>query len=174
MEYKKSAIDLTDLAIGVMVLGFTVAIGVRILVLFSSSRVTDLGTNTVTNETTPATDAGDRLAQTWVKEVSSILNISDGTTVPTTNYTTTISSTTGEGTVTFAPTSAYNGSNVRVTYDVYNLTDEQYALPQDAATGLAEYGNWFDIIVIVGIAGVILSLIFMSFGRSSSAGDVGY
>jgi len=40
-----------------------------------------------------------------------------------------------------------------------------YNLADDAATGIAEYGNWFKIIVIVGVAAVVLSLIFMAFGR---------
>ena len=46
-----------------------------------------------------------------------------------------------------------------------------YNLSDDAATGLAEYGNWFKIIVIVGVAAVILALIFMAFGnREQSPG----
>lgn len=90
MQYKKSAVDLTDLALGIVVLGIVVAVGATILV-----------------------------------------NVRD------TNTTDTIA---------------------------YNLAD-------DAATGLAEYGNWFKIIVIVGVAAVILALIFMAFGRG--AGSVG-
>ena len=46
----------------------------------------------------------------------------------------------------------------------YNVSDK-------AALGLGEYGNWFKILVIVGIAAVILSLIFMAFGRRG--GSVG-
>lgn len=90
MQYKKSAVDLTDLALGIVVLGIVVSVGATILV-----------------------------------------NVRDTNT---------------EGTVS------------------YNLAD-------DAATGLAEYGNWFKIIVIVGVAAVILALIFMAFGRG--AGSVG-
>ena len=88
--YKKSAVDLTDLALGIVVLGIVVSVGATILV-----------------------------------------NVRD------TNTASSIS---------------------------YNLAD-------DAATGLAEYGNWFKIIVIVGVAAVILALIFMAFGRG--AGSVG-
>ena len=52
-----------------------------------------------------------------------------------------------------------------------NTTDSvSYNLANDAATGLAEYGNWFTIIVIVGIAAVIISLIFLAFGRRSGGG----
>ena len=95
LEYKKSAVDLTDLAIGIVVLGIVVSVGATILI-----NVRDTNTGTTTNI-------------------------------------------------------AYNLSN-------------------SAAVGLAEYGNWFKIIVIVGVAAVILSLIFMAFGGRSSQGSVGY
>ena len=52
--------------------------------------------------------------------------------------------------------------NVRDTSTDYNTP---WNLSDQAATGLAEYGNWFKIIVIVGVAAVVLSLIFMAFGR---------
>ena len=90
LEFKKSAVDLTDLAIGIVVLGIVVSIGATILL------------------------------------------------------------------------------NVR---DTNTANDTAYNLADAAATGLAEYGNWFDIIVIVGIAAVILALIFMAFGRSGT--DIG-
>jgi len=57
--------------------------------------------------------------------------------------------------------------NVR---DTNTENDTAYNLAGSAATGLAEYGNWFDIIVIVGVAAVILSLIFMAFGRRAGGG----
>jgi len=90
MQYKKSAVDLTDLALGIVVLGIVVSVGATILV------------------------------------------------------------------------------NVRDTNDADTVS---YNLADDAATGLAEYGNWFKIIVIVGVAAVILALIFLAFGRG--AGSVG-
>ena len=83
---KKSAVDLTDLAIGIVVLGIVVSVGATVLI-------------NVRDTNTPSTTA-------------------------------------------------------------YNLADK-------AAVGIAEYGNWFKIIVIVGVAAVVLSLIFMAFGRSS-------
>lgn len=52
--------------------------------------------------------------------------------------------------------------NVR---DTNTVDDTAYNLANSAAEGLAEYGNWFDIIVIVGVAALILALIFMAFGR---------
>ena len=53
--------------------------------------------------------------------------------------------------------------------DTNVVDDTAYNLADAAATGLAEYGDWFDIIVIVGIAAVIIALIFMAFGRGSSS-----
>ena len=86
---KNSAVDLTDLALGIVILGIVVTIGATIL-----TQVRDTNTS--------------------------------GTTA-------------------------------------YNLAD-------DATTGIAEYGNWFKIIVIVGVAAVVLSLIFMAFGGSRGGG----
>ena len=105
MEYKRSAVDLTDLAIGIVVLGIVVTIGATIL-----------------------------------------LNVRD------TNFTDTA------------------GCNATVTTDC----DSAWQLADSAATGIAEYGNWFDIIVIVGVAAVILSLIFMAFGRREGQGGMAY
>ena len=93
MQMKKSAVDLTDLAIGIVVLGIVVTVGATILI-----------------------------------------NVRDTNT---------------------------SGSTA------YNLAD-------DAATGIAEYGNWFKIIVIVGVAAVVLSLIFMAFGRRAGGGGTTY
>jgi len=93
LELKKPAVDLTDLAIGIVVLGIVVSVGANVLINVRN-------TNTA-NDT------------------------------------------------------------------AYNLADK-------AATGLAEYGNWFKIIVIVGVAAVILSLIFMAFGRRSASGGMTY
>jgi hypothetical protein len=52
--------------------------------------------------------------------------------------------------------------NVR---DTNTANSTPWNVSDKAATGLAEYGNWFKIIVIVGVAAVVLSLIFMAFGR---------
>ena len=98
---KKPAVDLTDLAIGIIVLGIVVSIGATIL-----------------------------------------LNVRD------TNYV--LSATCND------------------TSGIHTGCDTAYNLADSAASGLAEYGNWFDIIVIVGVAAVILSLIFMAFGRTGS------
>ena len=110
MKMKKSAVDLTDLAIGIVVLGIVVTIGANILL-----NVRD------TN---------------YVEAPSCGQNATGGTTDPT-----------------------------------YTECGHAYDLAESAATGIAEYGNWFDIIVIVGVAAVILSLIFMAFGRAGSGGS---
>ena len=88
-ELTKPAVDLTDLAIGIVVLGIVVSVGATILI-----------------------------------------NVRDTNT---------------SGTA------------------AYNISDK-------AAAGLLEYGNWFKILVIVGVAAVVLSLIFMAFGRSNQGG----
>lgn len=107
LEMKKSAVDLTDLAIGIVVLGIVVSIGATIL-----------------------------------------LGVQDAT-----NYVETATCNTTSGIYTGCP---------------------DYELAGSAATGLAEYGNWFDIIVIVGVAAVILSLIFLAFGRRDGQGSMAY
>ncbi len=105
MKHKNSAVDLTDLAVGILVLGIVVTIGASIL-----------------------------------------LNVRD------TNV---------------------DGS---LNCNAVNRTDcgHAYDLADSAATGIAEYGNWFDIIVIVGVAAVILSLIFMAFGRNEGQTSLSY
>lgn len=63
------------------------------------------------------------------------------------------------------------GANVLINVRNTNTAgDTAYNLADDAATGLAEYGNWFKTIVIVGVAAVVLSLIFMAFGRRGAGG----
>jgi len=93
MELKKSAVDLTDLAIGIVVLDIVVSVGATILI------------------------------------------------------------------------------NVR---DTNTASSVSYNLADDAATGIAEYGNWFKIIVIIGVAAVVLSLIFMAFGRRAGGAGTTY
>lgn len=114
MEMKKSAVDLTDLAVGIIVLGIVVSIGASVML-----NVRD------TNNKVPTAGCG--------------LNATGGTTNP--------------------------------TYDQCNTA---WQLGDKAATGLAEFGNWFNIIVIVGVAAVILSLIFMAFGKREGQGSLQY
>ena len=65
------------------------------------------------------------------------------------------------------------GANVLINVRNTNTSgDTAYNLADDAAVGLAEYGNWFKTIVIVGVAGLVLAILFMAFGgRSGSTSD---
>lgn len=171
MQKRKTAIDLTDLAIGILILGITVSIGTRILIAQRDNRLTELDTFVTANESlTTVTEAGENLANRWVVSIDSCLNQTDNVVIGTANYTTSINPLNGVGTVTGAVTSNYNNTNWNCTYTSYNISRPDWALPDAAATGIAEFGNWFDIIVIVGIAGVILSLIFLAFGRKGDEG----
>ena len=164
MQIKKSAVDLTDLALGIIVLGVVVSIGAVLLVNYRDARLSDLHTFTVANESTFLNNTGDRLSQFYVKSVDSCINGTSNTVIPSTNYTVTID-TSGYATLKNATVSSYNVANC--TYTSYNTSQADYALADDAATGIGEFGNWFKIITIVGVASVVLALIFMAFGRRS-------
>ena len=103
MEYKmqKSGVDLTDLAIGIVVLGIVVSVGATVLVNVRDTNVSNTA---------------------WC-----------------------------------------NATTQDACGAAYNVADA-------AAVGLAEYGNWFKIIVIVGVAAVVLSLIFLAFGGRQGGG----
>jgi len=162
MKTKQNAVDLTDLAIGILVLGIVVTIGSSILVSVRDSTLTDLDTVSTVNEATTFEQAGDQLAVTWGKSVDACMNTTSGQTILAGNYTATLDDF-GVFTVQNATTTEWEA--VSCNYTTYDTTRADWALPNDAATGIAEYGNWFDIIVIVGIAGLILSLIFLAFGN---------
>src|SRR3990172_5257396 len=65
------AIDLTGLAIGIIVLGIVVSMGAIILVGVRDARLTDLDEVTTNNETTFINQTTDTLANTWGKSVDS-------------------------------------------------------------------------------------------------------
>lgn len=170
-EYiKKPAIDLTDLAIGIIMLGIVVSIGATILITQRDARLTELDSVTTSNETIAASDGGTDLTYGWVNSFGTITNATGGETVASGNYTTATGNG-GVGTVTFLGASTYNESDVNVTYSWYNTSRPDWALANDAAIGIGEYGNWFKIIVIVGVAALVLSIIFMAFGRNNAAGE---
>ena len=180
MEKRNTAVDLTDLALGILILGITVSIGVTILTGVRDSTLSDLPVRIVLNETNTSTVtdvAGSEweLTNGWGKEVTYCHNatgLGSGV-IGTGNYTVNVDAfgnmevvnTTME-----AQTVSWNCS-----YTHYDTTEAQWSLPNSAAIGLGEYGNWFDIIIIVGIAGLILSLIFLAFGnRGQEAAGVSY
>jgi len=174
---RKSAVDLTDLALGIVILGITVAIGSRMLIVYRDNRLTDLSTFNQNNQTITASDGNPEIStptDSWVSGLTRVANATGGdAVVPTSNYTATI--TNGNLNLDFIGTSPWNATSVNLTYSAYNTSNPQWDLPNDAAIGLAEYGNWFDIIVIIGVAGVILSLIFLAFnsGGGMGGGDGG-
>lgn len=163
---RKQAVDLTELAIGIITLGIAVTIGIIVLLGVRDSRLTDLSVVTTNNETTHPTAAGNyTLNQTWGIGVSLVTNSTDTTTIASGNYTVQVSGV--DGSIRIVNASDYLGEvAANVTYTWYNTSSNaDWGLADDAATGLAEYGNWFNVIVIVGIAAVVLSLIFLAFGR---------
>ena len=166
---KKNAVDLTDLAVGILVLGIVVTIGANILLGVRDSSFNGLPTSTTANETVDTTTGSDTFANTWVSSTSATcINASNAAAVSSGNYTITVDAVSGVGTITNATTTAEYRYPWNCTYTTKDTTQADWALANDAATGIAEYGNWFDIIVIVGVAAVILSLIFLAFGRAAS------
>lgn len=173
LEHKKAAVDLTALAIGIVVLGIAVSIGAVIIKGVGNSQITNAATYQVANESFSPTTAGAGLSQTWVKSIDTVYNTTGGQTLSSGNWTQSINSDSGVATLTNSTCLLNAGSSCtawKVTYTVYNTSDVRYAVPTKAVAGLGEYGNWFEILVIVGIAAVVLSLIFMAFGKSSGEG----
>ena len=168
MQLKKQAIDLTDLAVSIIVLGVVVTIGSLILINMRDTRLTELSTQLITNETVTAT--GDYFSNTWYKSLLNCLNGTDLQVVSSGNYTITPNSIDGSAYFTNA-TSSYNATTFRCSYYIYDTNRSDWSLANDSAIGLGEYGNWFKIITIVGVAAVVLAIIFMAFGRGS--GSVG-
>jgi len=163
-KIKKAVVDLTDLALSILVMGFVVSIGAYTLITHRNSRLTSLPTTITSNETTFINGTTDILANTWVKSVDACINATSNETIATGNYTATVDD---FGYVTIDNLTATNYNDAKCTYTWYNTSQADWALANDAAVGIAEYGNWFKIIVIVGVAAVVLSLIFMAFGQRS-------
>jgi hypothetical protein len=172
MKNKKSAIDLTDLALGIIVLGIVVSIGAVILTNVRDTRLDNLPVDSTTVAFLGSNTTGTSLGNPYFKGFTSLTNTSNTSqAVPASNYTVSaVNPVTGKATLTIKG-ATWNGVNVTATYDSYDTTQADYALADEAATGLGEYGNWFSIIVIVGVAAVIIALIFLAFGKG--AGSVG-
>ena len=168
IKLKNQAVDLTDLALGIIVLGVVVSVGATILINVRDSRLTDLSTVRTINETTFINSSADTFSNTWVKSLDACINGTGGEVIQSGNWTFSISSANGVGTLSNATAANWPAANC--TYTWYNTSGAQWDLPNKAAVGIGEYGNWFKIIVIVGVAAVVLSLIFMSFGRKEGSG----
>ena len=177
MQKRNTAVDLTDLAIGILILGIVVNIGVNVLLKLRDSTLTDLAILTTNNETTLAVnETGASLDNTWVAGITEVTNSTTTEVILAGNYTLSVSPVDGVGTITYAGSSLGwpNNTAWNVTYTTYDTTEPSWLLANNAALGIAEYGNWFDIIVIVGIAGLILALIFLAFGNRGQEASVSY
>lgn len=167
-------IDLTGIALGIIVLGVTVTIGVVVLSNMRNNSLTSLPTYQVANETlTTVTASGEILSNPWVVSVNTCINATTSSVIPTTNYTYTSDAVLGYTTV-YSTGGLSNNSNWKCSYTRYNTSDPRWATADSAATGLGEYGNWFKILVIVGVAALVLGIIFMAFGsggNNSSSGS---
>jgi len=174
MKTQKSAIDLTDLALGIVVLGVVVSIGAVILVNLRDAKLTELSTYYTTNEQLDfgSGTSSKVLANSWFKQINNVTNASDGDLLLTGNYSTTVD---GFGKATVANLTNTYPYTWNVTYTSYNVSSRtDYTLADDASVGIGEFGSWFKIIAIVGIAAVILALIFTAFGGRNNAGSVSY
>lgn len=178
-KIRHSALDLTDLAIGIVVLGIAVSIGSVVLITTRDSRLTSTTTTARGNEAiTSGLDTGAALTYTWVESVTDCYNTSGTYLINSANYTVSISALDGTATITNATGEPELANSDGVSawtcnYTTYDTNQSDWAVANDAAVGIAEYGNWFKIIVIVGIAGLVLSLIFLTFGRSAVGGSGG-
>jgi hypothetical protein len=166
LETKKSAVDLTELAIGIVTLGIIVSIGSVIIVKQRDTHFDELTTARTNNETITASGSATQLSHYWGKSVIAVTNSTPTSgAIDSANYTTAVNDN-GAMTITFNAASHYIGNAVNVTYDWYNTSSRiDWTLSNQASAGLGEYGNWFKILVIVGVASVVLALIFMAFGR---------
>jgi hypothetical protein len=168
MEYKHSAVDLTDLAIGIVVLGIVVSIGSTILLGVRNTTYQDSTLLTTVNETVGNLTSPKTLDNVWVNTLTRCHDSGTGLIV-TANTSLSVNAETGVGTITGTGTAS--SKIVNCTYSYYDVANNPaYTTADNASVGLGEYANWFDIIIIVGIAAVILSLIFMAFGRGSLGG----
>lgn len=175
MNTKQSAVDLTDLAVGIIILGVVVTVGTMVIITQRDTRLTELDVVTTTNESIDTTTTGsDAFANKWFKELKSCINQSNNVPMAVGNVTVSTSAVDGTATATNASTTAAYKYAWNCTYTWYNTSRADYDVANDAAVGLGEYGSWFKILVIVGIAAVVLALIFMSFGKSSSGQSVSY
>jgi hypothetical protein len=170
MNIQKKAVDLTDLAVGILILGILVSIGSTILVNMRDSRLTNLATEEIRGEGIVPDDGGTLFAKAYFKSITECYN---GTTPITASGNYTINESGGRGTITntSATYSASTSSHYKCNYTTYNITRADWTLPNNASIGLSEYGNWFKILVIVGVAAVILALIFIGLGKGSQEGQ---
>ena len=180
IQKKHSAIDLTAIAFSIIVIGIAVTIGAMILLQYRDARVTSLGTYAIVNETVGGgtgttlvlneTNFG-QLDNVWVKSIENAYNSSgvqkqaDYELNSYENFTLTVNDF-GVGSLTFgvdydtdAGGISANNTVLNVSYTVYNTSEPEFSIPDKASLGLAEYGNWFKIMVIIAAAGLVFLLL---------------
>ena len=175
LELRKSGVDLTSLAIALILLGIVVSIGAYIITGVRDAQLTSLDTKLIANESCAITDeTGCQLTYSWVQDGSiTVINSSNPFVhAGTGNFTKKIDS---YGYLHLYNKTENNGDTTEwnVSYTYYNTSRADFYSANQAVVGLAEYGNWFKIIVVVGIAGLILALHFFSFGGGGRGRDSG-
>lgn len=175
-------VDLTGFAIALIVLGVVAAVGSTILLEYRDSQLDDIATYQVKNETVtdPVNGTYSDLALRWVQSIGTITNATTGQVVGTANYTTRIRGADGVGQINAShppvPLDNVSQGNWNVTYTVYNITDARFKIADDASTGLAEYGDWFKVLVVIAVAALVIGLLFSSMrgGAGSEGGGTNY
>jgi hypothetical protein len=152
-----------------------VAIGTSIILGIRDARLTDLPVVTTANETiTSVKESCKYLTNTWVKSIGTITNATSADVINSGNYTTTIVNGHGTGKICAVNANPYNNTNWNVTYTWYNTSRADWSVANQSALGLGEYGNWYKIIILVGIAAGILAIIFSTFGSKNQTGATSY
>ena len=171
------AVNLSEFAIGIVILGIVASISAVVMLGFRDSQLTSTDTASLTNQVITDPDASFRLLDTtdWVKSLDAVWNDTNGRTIDSGNYTFVVRETDGVGVLNASTEAGADSTgDWSVNYTVYNKSDPRFSISDNAASGLAEYGNWFKILVIISVAAVILTLIFVAFrGRSSGSSGGG-
>jgi len=147
---KMANINLSEFAIGIVILGIVAAIGTTVLIDMRDTQLTDTDTSSLTSQTFDEPTAAWTYLDTtdWVKSLDGVWNDTTGDTIGAGNYTFTINDY-GQGYInasTIGATELGEQSGTwSVNYSVYNKSDPRFSIADDAATGLLEYGNWFKI-----------------------------
>ena len=174
------AVNLSDFAIAVVVLGIVASIGATILTNQRDAQTTSLPVVTVTNLSADAAvkESGSYLSTIFAKTVPSVCyNQTNSVVIPTANYT---SSITADGRIAIAysgpeDTVGINNTIWKCIYTRYNVSDPRWDVANKAAVGIGEYGNWFKLMIIVAVAGIILAIIFTAFKpQGGGAGSAEY
>jgi hypothetical protein len=115
-----------------------------------------------TTRTTNASTLSDATATGYnLVSIDTIIVATDGSTIPTANYTTG-----ADGTITFTAETAISDWYINIT-STFNsdATDSPEESITTSLTGLATFADWITLIVVVLAAAVVLGVVLSSFGR---------